>query len=147
MKKFENTIALLPITSEQEGAARLKVCSMAPDAITAKEILSALGLLPTAQAEPSEVPVEVPEGRCSRGHLWSKNHVVKSGIVRCATCHKANMKAANAKRTANGGGKKRKTHCLNNHPWTPETTMFKKNGHRICTVCFNNALQKTRLDI
>jgi hypothetical protein len=147
VKKFENTISLLPITSEQEGAARLKVCDMAPDAEAAKEVLDALGILPTPPVKDQREATPKSEGRCSRGHLREKHEVVKSGIKRCALCHEANQKKNNAKRTANGGKAKRKTHCLNNHLWTPETTKLKSNGHRICTICFNNALQKTRLDI
>lgn len=38
----------------------------------------------------------------------------------------------------------RKTHCQKGHPFTPETTYLKKNGHRTCKTCHKETASRRR---
>jgi hypothetical protein len=137
----EEIEAALRIVSRQEGS---------------ETILLALGLIPDTEAEQRIEQMDTQQRRkrmreakgtenrrthCRRGHEMDDDNTYyrSDGTRRCRACHRL----TDQRRYEAGKGAKRSskrstpTHCAKGHEWTKETTQYRRDGRRICTICTN----------
>lgn len=72
-----------------------------------------------------------PRTACPKGHAYEGNEAPpNSRGYRCATCLKALLGIRDF-----GQANARKTHCPQDHEYTPENTLIGKDGKRRCRTC------------